>query len=150
MTTYNTNSERMEYAIIVIEYHGDFEKLVKFVEFSKSCSTSEAIGYAKMLPIHIETCYSFKEAQEVKKELKDLGAEVKIESKRVTIQSKSEYRQQRSISGEKHKIECPNCKSTNTQRISMTSKVMSGFLFGIFSANRVINSWECKKCKYRW
>jgi DNA-directed RNA polymerase subunit RPC12/RpoP len=47
-------------------------------------------------------------------------------------------------------VKCPNCSSTNTQKISGTSKAASALAFGIFSMGKLTKTWECKTCKYRW
>ena len=47
----------------------------------------------------------------------------------------------------KSKVECPYCHSTNTKKISTTSKVGSVALFGIFAAGKVAKEWHCNTCK---
>ena len=47
-------------------------------------------------------------------------------------------------------IHCPNCKSTQVQRISVANKVGSAALFGIFAVSHVGKSYKCKTCKYEW
>lgn len=44
---------------------------------------------------------------------------------------------------------CPTCGSANIEKISTTSKITGGFLFGIFSSN-VRNSFKCNHCGYKW
>jgi len=44
---------------------------------------------------------------------------------------------------------CPTCKSTNIKKISATSKVVGGAMFGLFSS-KVRNTFECKNCRYKW
>lgn len=44
-------------------------------------------------------------------------------------------------------VECPYCHSTNTKKISITSKVGSVALFGIFAAGKVAKEWHCNNCK---
>ena len=44
---------------------------------------------------------------------------------------------------------CPTCQSTNIQKISLTSKAVGGYMFGIFSSN-VRNTFKCNNCGYRW
>lgn len=41
---------------------------------------------------------------------------------------------------------CPNCGSINTRTISELSKATSVFLWGIFAANKVKSTYECKDC----
>lgn len=44
---------------------------------------------------------------------------------------------------------CPTCQSTAVEKISLTSKVVGGALFGLFSSN-VRKTMHCKNCGYRW
>ena len=47
-------------------------------------------------------------------------------------------------------IHCPNCKSTQVQRISTANKIGSAALFGVFAIGHVGKSYKCKTCKYEW
>lgn len=47
----------------------------------------------------------------------------------------------------KPSVECPYCHSTNTKKISTTSKVGSVALFGIFAVGKVSKQWHCNNCK---
>lgn len=44
---------------------------------------------------------------------------------------------------------CPNCNSTNIQKISMTSRAISGLTFGILSSS-IGKTFKCKHCGYKW
>jgi len=44
-------------------------------------------------------------------------------------------------------VRCPYCHSTNTKKISTTSKVGSVALFGIFAIGKVSKQWHCNNCK---
>ena len=44
-------------------------------------------------------------------------------------------------------VECPYCHSTNTNKITTTSKVGSVALFSIFAAGKVAKEWHCNTCK---
>ena len=44
---------------------------------------------------------------------------------------------------------CPTCQSTDVEKISLTSKVVGGALFGLFSSN-VRKTMHCKNCGYKW
>lgn len=57
---------------------------------------------------------------------------------------------QKEVEITKSMIKCPNCRSKNVKRIGMTNKISSFALFGIFSIGKVIKSYECKDCKYKW
>lgn len=43
-------------------------------------------------------------------------------------------------------IECPYCHSTDTKKISTTSKVVHTAIFGIFSMGRNSKNFHCNKC----
>lgn len=47
-------------------------------------------------------------------------------------------------------VTCPYCKSTDTKKISNTSKAMSVGLFGIFGMSKVNKQWHCSNCGYEW
>lgn len=44
-------------------------------------------------------------------------------------------------------VQCPYCKSTNTQKISAMNKAVHTALFGIFSMSRNSKQWYCNNCK---
>lgn len=44
---------------------------------------------------------------------------------------------------------CPTCGSADVEKISTTSKVVGGAMFGLFSSN-VRNTMHCKNCGYKW
>lgn len=46
-------------------------------------------------------------------------------------------------------IKCPNCGSTDTKKISTTSKVASVAMVGIASG-KIGKQYQCKKCGYKW
>ena len=48
------------------------------------------------------------------------------------------------------RIRCPNCKSTDIEKISAADKIGSALLFGLFAAGKVAKTYQCKKCGYRW
>lgn len=43
-------------------------------------------------------------------------------------------------------VECPYCHSTNTSKITNTSKAVHTALFGIFSMGRNSKNFHCNKC----
>lgn len=43
-------------------------------------------------------------------------------------------------------VTCPYCKSTNTKKISATSKAVHTAFFGIFSISRNSKQWHCNDC----
>ena len=44
---------------------------------------------------------------------------------------------------------CPTCGSTRIHKISLASKAIGGYMWGIFSSN-VRNTFECYNCGYKW
>lgn len=48
-----------------------------------------------------------------------------------------------------HKPKCPTCGSSDIEKISMTSKAVSGVALGIYS-NNIRKTFHCKKCGYKW
>lgn len=43
-------------------------------------------------------------------------------------------------------VECPYCHSTDTKKITNTSKAVHTALFGIFSVSRNSKQWHCNNC----
>jgi len=50
----------------------------------------------------------------------------------------------------KTSINCPNCQSSNVNKISAASKAGSALMFGVFSLGKLSKTYECKKCGYKW
>lgn len=44
---------------------------------------------------------------------------------------------------------CPTCGSDKVEKISVSSKVVGGAMFGLFSSN-VRKTYRCKNCGYKW
>jgi sarcosine oxidase delta subunit len=49
-------------------------------------------------------------------------------------------------SSNKPTVECPYCHSTNTKKITNTSKAIHTAIFGVFSLSRNSKQWHCNKC----
>lgn len=45
---------------------------------------------------------------------------------------------------------CPVCNSTNIDKISLTNKVGSVAMFGVFSVGHVNKTFKCKNCGYKF
>lgn len=45
---------------------------------------------------------------------------------------------------------CPKCGSINTQTISDSSKAFSIFMWGAYSANKVMSKYQCKDCWHKF
>lgn len=48
-----------------------------------------------------------------------------------------------------NKPKCPTCNSTNIEKISTGSKIISGMAFGLFSKDAKC-TFHCKNCNYKW
>lgn len=48
--------------------------------------------------------------------------------------------------GKTTSVTCPYCKSTNTKKITNTSKAVHTAIFGIFSISRNSKQWHCNSC----
>ena len=48
-----------------------------------------------------------------------------------------------------HKPKCPTCGSYDIEKISVTSKAISGAALGVYS-NNIRKTFHCKKCGYKW
>ncbi len=44
---------------------------------------------------------------------------------------------------------CPTCSSTNISKISTTSKMVGGAMFGLFSKTAT-SQFKCNNCGYKW
>lgn len=60
-----------------------------------------------------------------------------------TVEKATLEREQKNI---KPTVECPYCHSTNTKKITNTSKVVHTALFGIFSMSRNSKQFHCNQC----
>lgn len=53
-------------------------------------------------------------------------------------------------------IRCKNCGSTNVQKITGGTKFKSSVMRNLFGAaasgsvDKILKTWECTDCKYRW
>lgn len=47
------------------------------------------------------------------------------------------------------KPKCPTCGSADVEKISIASKAVGGYMWGIFSSN-VRNTFKCNNCGYKW
>ena len=64
------------------------------------------------------------------------------------LESSQEYEQyiREQITPSKPTVECPYCQSTDTKKISGTTRFVSTGLFGLASS-KVGKQWHCNKCK---
>lgn len=59
------------------------------------------------------------------------------------------HRLELNAAAEELKPKCPQCSSTNIQRISITSRATSIALLGLASG-KIGKQYKCKKCKHMW
>lgn len=64
----------------------------------------------------------------------------------LSISKKVEPPIQEYIYDTKPTVECLYCHSTNTKKISVTSKAVHTAIFGIFSVSRNSKQWHCNSC----
>ena len=50
------------------------------------------------------------------------------------------------VPSSKPTITCPYCNSTDTKKITLTSKAVHTAMFGIFSMGRNSKQWHCNNC----
>ena len=50
------------------------------------------------------------------------------------------------VPSSKPTVTCPYCNSTNTKKITLTSKAVHTAMFGIFSIGRNSKQWHCNNC----
>lgn len=74
--------------------------------------------------------------------------ELKMGQFRKQVEDKKQQRRQER-EREDNTPKCPTCGSTDIEKISTTSKVVGGALFGLFSSN-VRKTMHCKNCGYKW
>lgn len=59
--------------------------------------------------------------------------------------TEDEYRSSGYHNSDKPRVECPYCHSTNTKKISTTSKAVNTAVFGILGTKRH-KQWHCNEC----
>lgn len=59
--------------------------------------------------------------------------------------TEDEYRSNSYHYSDKPRVECPYCHSTNTKKISTTSKAINTAVFGILGTKRH-KQWHCNEC----
>ncbi|MEA4825147.1 MAG: ribosomal protein L7/L12 [Clostridium sp.] len=95
-------------------------------------------------------------AEVLKKEIEETGAIIRIVHKtKASSDGNTELMSQLNNipiveNGYLNIISCPNCKSENVHRIDSLSKAGSVALLGVFSIGKIIKTYECDDCGYRW
>ena len=98
-------------------------------------------------------CSSLKESQRMYEQLKDNPEEYRkqlalkyyhnIKSQENAKERAKERKQSKAYTISR--VKCPYCKSTNTKKLSVTSKAGSVAMFGLMS-NKVGKQWHCNSC----
>ena len=94
----------------------------------------------------INAMFSLKEKDPVEYQLKISQFKTQLQQQDNINSQKQQSQQSRE---EETLPKCPTCGSHNVKKISLTSKVVGGALFGLFSSN-VRKSMRCKNCGYKW
>ena len=120
-------------------------KIIQALRSVSDVELKEGVHLVDHLPASIMICDTYEKANEIVNILKRAD-----ESADISISEYVEQKEQDVTTIRNTEVRCPNCGSTHTHSISMTSKVTSGFLFGLFARNKIVNRWECKMCKCKW
>lgn len=125
-------------------------KVIKVVREIRGVDLKEAKEIVDSTPSKIVICDSFDEAQKISEIITgvDYRANVEIIGCVGDEETDIKYTVQ-SSNNSMQLIKCPNCKSTDTHKISTTGRIVSGFTFGIFSSN-IGKTWKCNNCGYKW
>lgn len=138
----NDKARNLMLCKIMLEDHYGVSKLDTrhiVVEFNKGAS-----------PIKILDGVDFKNIEYIKKDFERIGCIIE-EKESGYINEISNYRveQQKEKDSLDLLPKCPTCGSSYVEKISSSSKLTGGLLFGLFS-NNVKNSYHCKNCGYKW
>lgn len=136
--------EDCRYKLILKSAGREQMKLIQLLQREVGFTLKECADVVQGAPSTVKECTTLGEATALMRTLEVYGVlEIeKVNKSRQTVEvvEKSQSKD----------IVCTNCGSNNTSRISGANKVASGFLFGIFSANKLKSSWQCKSCGYKW
>ncbi len=70
-------------------------------------------------------------------------------NKRVNREKSKSQIKNNNYNNDRNVPKCPTCGSTSISKISATSKVLGGALFGFFSKT-AMSQFKCNKCGYKW
>lgn len=145
--TVNKHDENATYNIlkknVIAKYESD---LIKIIMKEKGLDALEGIKVVRNKHTALHTFNSFEDAKAFVSKIEPYGDfEIeKVTGKGIDTQIEIVFKTA------SKDITCKNCGSTDTTKISGVDKVASGMFFGIFAANKIKNSWECRSCGYRW
>lgn len=145
-------------------------RLVKLLD----CNIDTVNSIVKDIPYLLFNDLKLEVAEDYKRKLDEVGANISITSKKGYVVSKSnnnnpimmEERKYSQINNSKdylkyleknheeknedYSITCPNCHSKMVHKISGLSKAGSVAMIGIFAMGKVSKTYQCDKCGYRW
>lgn len=111
------------------------------------CDLEEAKNSTEQLPSLLIKKVDYQKALLYKSAFENLGALVDV----VDSDNKEVYYHRFIFHGELNDIiKCPNCQSTNTNKISSASKASSALVFGVLAVGKLTKTYECKSCGYKW
>jgi ribosomal protein L7/L12 len=140
-------NKNKECNVVLADVEEKTTKIMGFIRQLIDCDIYEVKDIVDSPPCTLCFEMQYEEANEIKNQLESLGATAYLIN---SDDEDSMQKIQNQIPEEKLMIECPNCKSTNTNKISGASKFGSALLFGVFSLGRLNKTWECNRCGYRW
>ncbi len=73
----------------------------------------------------------------------------KLYNKRINEEKQENEYYDNLIENAEPTLHCPTCNSTNVRKVSGTSKVVSGVMFGLLS-QKVKKQFHCNNCGYEW
>lgn len=115
----------------------DFKEELPIALLEKVDDYAPSIG-----KIRKKTSLTLADANELIKIIK----EIKAIPETFTPKYLPENREKLYANSQSKNVECPYCHSTDTKKISTTSKAVHTALFGIFSVSRNSKQWHCNNC----
>lgn len=123
-------------------------KVIKKIRDITGWGLAEAKGAVDNVPSIIQENINNDIANQIKNSFEELGAEVNIVSSE-EYESNAEINSSHN-SNNSQEIICPNCHSTNVNKIGGKSKTGLASLFSIFTKDKASKTYECKKCGNTW
>lgn len=121
--------------------------LITKIRSITGCGLEEAKNSTEQLPSLLIKKVDHQKALLYKSAFEDCGALVDI----VDSDNKEAHYHRFIFHSELNEIiKCPNCQSTNTNKISSASKAGSALVFGVLAVGKLTKTYECKSCGYKW
>ncbi len=140
------------YNIVIKSCINNKELVANILKVELNFSHKTALKYIDTAPSIIECNLYLEDVNRLSDLLRDKGVitEIrKVKPKQSGNTENKQISQQEMLKKQMLGINCPNCSSTSTNKISMTGRVASGLTFGIFSSS-IGKTWKCNKCGYKW